>query len=478
MQQTNIRSVYTRGEMEVKRLSKNLLSLFSADMVRRFLGFISVAYLARVLGKDDFGTVNLGFAVLAYGMVISAAGFTTLGTRKVARGDSADFIGQVIGSRMISTLLVLAVFSCGLFLGVPDTKVSWLIVLFLCSLLPQIFFLDWYFQGKETMGVVSVSRMVQSCVYLLIVLLFVRTASDILWVAAGSVCGECAASLVQVVQFRKRFPDVRIHLAPSMHLLRQSIPFALGIILTTLAANYPPIALGILKTSSDVGIYSAAGKFVYFLMMGDRILVLLLLPASARKFQESPKAFTHMLRDTLRWIFLLCLPIAAGGMLLADDLISVVYGAEYSGSSIVLKVLIWYFFLTMFHTVFTSGLLGAGGEKSYGKIMSITALVYFCAVSAGAFWFGPLGAAFGVIVAEGLSLVCMGYALRRLVPLPTPEKIFRGVVSVLVMSIVMGMVLQYGFFWALLAGVISYCLSIIVLRAVLWNDLKTFVARF
>jgi O-antigen/teichoic acid export membrane protein len=462
----------------MKRLSQNFLSLFAADIGRRLLGFIAVAYLARVLGKEDFGAINLGFAVLAYGMVLSAAGFPTIGTKKVAQGSSLEIVGQVIGSRLVSTIFVVAVIIFIVIAGVQNTTIVWLIILFLSALLPQIFFVDWFFQGKETMGIVSAARVTQAVVYLTVVLIFVRTTGDILWVAVGSICGECAASALLYIQFRKKFHDFRIHLKPSLQLFKQSAPLAIGIILSTLMVNYPIIALGILKTSSDVGVYSAASKLVYTLMMGDRILILLLLPASARKFHESPEKFRELLRDTLRWIVIIGLPVAVGGMLIADDMINIVFGSEYDISAPVLQVFIWFFFLTMIHTVFTSGLIGAGDEKSYGKIMVITALAYFIAVSTGAFYFGPIGAALGVVAAEGLSVVLMDRAMRFLVPLSPPEKILRVVLSVVFMAVVVAYVVQYGFLWALLAGAGCYSFFLILLRAVVWNDVKTFIARF
>lgn len=462
----------------MKRLSKNLVALLSADVARRLLGFISVAYLARVLGKEEFGAINLGFAVLAYGMVLSSAGFPTIGTKNIAQGYSSELIGEVMGSRMISTFLVLTLIMITVFSGVRDTTLAWLIILFLCSLLPQIFFVDWYFQGKEAMGVVSASRILQSAVYLIVVLIFVRTGHDVLWVAAGSVLGEVAASVLQYTQLRKRYHIPHIRLKPSLSLFNRSVPLAVGIILTTLVINYPPLALGVLQSSSDVGIYSAAAKFVYFLMMGDRVLVLLLLPASARKFGESQSSFVQMLRDAMKWILIFSLPVTVGGILLAPDIIHIIFGAEYTVSVPVLQVLVWYFFLTMLHTIYTSGLIGAGGERSYGKIMIITAIIYFFSVSAGAYWFGPLGAAFGVVAAEGISVVLMNKALRRLVMLPPPEKIIHIVLSTIVMAICVAYVVSYGLIPALIVGIGCYCGCMIVLRAISLTDIKTFLARF
>ncbi|RPI04754.1 MAG: hypothetical protein EHM64_08860, partial [Ignavibacteriae bacterium] len=213
----------TRKEI-MKRLSKNLLSLFSADMARRLFGFISVAYLARVLGKEGFGAVNLGFAVLTYVMVAGAAGFPTLGTKKIAQGETPELIGSVIGSRMIATMIVLLAAAIISRCAIHDSSFAWLIILFTCAVIPQIFFVDWFFQGKETMGIVSTARVLQAFIYLAVVLVFVRTLGDILWVAVGSIAGESAASVLLYTRFRRTYPDVPVHIRPSLKLLKQSLP--------------------------------------------------------------------------------------------------------------------------------------------------------------------------------------------------------------------------------------------------------------
>ena len=207
--QANVRSLCKNIETLMKRLSKNILSLFSADIARRLFGFISVAYLARVLGKEGFGAVNLGFAVLAYIMVLSAAGFPTLGTKRIAQGALPELAGSVIGSRLIVTSIVLLVAAAAVLTTVQNTTLARLIILFSCAVLPQIFFVDWFFQGKETLGIVSAARVLQAIVYLGVVLIFVRTINDIMWVAAGSIAGECAASVLLFIRFRISNKGVR-----------------------------------------------------------------------------------------------------------------------------------------------------------------------------------------------------------------------------------------------------------------------------
>jgi O-antigen/teichoic acid export membrane protein len=462
----------------MKRLSKNLISLFSADILRRLMGFVSVAYLARILGKEGFGVVNLGFAVLAYSMVLGAAGFPILGTKLVAQGKSQEFVGKIICNRLIMSVFILIVVCTVILLVIPDLTLAYLIILFSFCIIPQALYLDWFFQGKETMGIVSGARILESAIYLIVILIFVRTAQDVLWVAVGAIMGNFITAIILYARFRSIYSGVHLDMKPSMKLLKQSMPLAIGVILATLVGNYPPIALGVFNTTSDVGIFSAANKFVFSLMVGDRILLLLLVPASARKYTQAPQAFKEMLNEAVKWILILGLPIAVGGTLIADDLTILVFGIEYIESAVVLKVLIWYFLLTMLHTIFTSGLIGAGGEKSYGNTMIITALIYLFCVSIGAYWFGPLGAAFGVVVAEGVGVLLINRALRLIVTLRQPEDIIRIILSVIIMALGVAFVLQYGLIWALLVGVISYSILIWIVRAVSWNDLKSLSAKF
>ena len=461
----------------MNRLSRNLLSLFFGDIARRILGFISVAFLARSLGTDGFGLVNLGFAVLAYGSILSTAGFTTLGTKRIARGASPAIAEQIIGGRLTTTLVVFAAITCVTLLAVHNGTSAWLIVLFLCSLFPQIFFLDWYFQGKEHMSTVVIGRIVSSAFYLGVIVLFIRSSNDALWVALGAILGDCAAALWLFLAFRRENPALRIRVSLSLSLLKKSLPLAVGVILATLTINFPPLILGAVRTNTDVGIYSAASKLVFFLLVGDRILFSLLLPASARKQTESVHSFRIVLQDALRWILLLCLPVAVGGTLLGEQLIILVFGAEYAGAGVVFCVFIWYFFLTMLHTVYTAGLISAGKEKPYGRNMAITAVAYGIFVSLGSVWYGAIGAAAGVVIAEGFSIILMHRSLVTTIPLRFPDKTFRILLSAVLMVLCV-CAFRSGDLWlTIVAGAGCYGVSVFILRAFTAADAKSLLAR-
>ncbi|MGE5848072.1 MAG: oligosaccharide flippase family protein, partial [Ignavibacteria bacterium] len=74
---------------------KNIISIFSTEFIARFFAFLSVTYLARILGASNFGVINIGLAVLSYAMIVSNGGLTLFGTKKISAelGSTARLTG-------------------------------------------------------------------------------------------------------------------------------------------------------------------------------------------------------------------------------------------------------------------------------------------------------------------------------------------------------------------------------------------------
>ena len=461
----------------MKRLSKNILSLFSADMFRRLLGFVSVTYLARVLGKDGFGEINFAFAVLAYGSVLNNAGLTLAGTQRIAQGARPEIANEIVGGRLVLSAAVVGITAIVSFLLIPDWTLALLIVLMVFALFPQSFFLDWLFQGMETMAIVSYARMLSSAVYVAVIFLFITRSSGVLWVAGAVIGGDAAAALALLLRFRRKFPDVRIRPRFAPNLLRQSIPLSVGFVLSTLVINYPAFILGIVKSNAEVGSFSAASKLVFFLLIGDRLLLSLLLPASARRYSVEPGLLSSLAQETLRWVLMLGLPIAAGGTLLAEPIVVLVFGPEYAGSAAVMRIFIWYFLLTMIHTVFVSSLIAAGKERAYGKVMVAIAAAYGIFVTAGAAVHGAPGAAGGVVASELFGAVITWRALdgmTAIVPLNVVVRILLAVAAMCgMLAIVPGGPLAASIgLGAAVYGIVLFCV-----RGIRGQDLKSLAAR-
>ncbi|MCX7984097.1 MAG: oligosaccharide flippase family protein [Bacteroidetes bacterium] len=401
----------------MKRFSKNILSLTIADLLRRIFGFITVAYLARVVGTETFGAINTAYAVLAYGIVVSTSGLTAYGIRSVAQGASTYILSTIISERLTLSVLVLTgIVLCTLTI-ITDPTVQVLVLLFSCTLIPLALSPEWFLQGKETMVPIAFARTIAAAIPMVIAIIAIHSSEQTWILAVGSIVGDCCATLILQWVLRSSGIRYNIQFPSSLHLVIQSFPLSVGIILSTLVINYPPLALTLVRSQYDVGIYSAASKLVFFLLIGDRLLNALIFPAVSRKLSMSQESLQPFIQQILRWILFFTTPFAVAGVFLAEDVLKFIFGEQYSVSTPVLQVLVWYFVLTMLHTVFTALLLALHKEKIYRNVMVTTAILYALFVTVGAYSWGAIGAAAGVVVAELLSLMLLIRGVQRLIPL-------------------------------------------------------------
>ena len=459
----------------MKRVSKNVISIVGSDIARRLMGFVAIAYLARKVGVADFGAINIGFTILSYALLVSSAGLNSFGVRAIARGESSNLVNIVTTIKLISSSGAFILVSLLAILFIHADQMAVLVVLFSLSLFPGVYLIDWYFQGKERMGVIGVVRSISALLYLLLILTFVHSPADIIWVAIAAVSGDIVAALGLWIYYRRAEGGGKLYLSLQgwRSLIRQSLPIGGGSMLAAFSVNLPPIILGIFLTNSDAGIFSAASKLVFFLLMIDRVLGTILLPASSRIHSQSPDVLPGSLRYALKWIMIIAVPVCAGGTVLADKIIPLVFGAQYIPSVGVFRILIWFFLSTTLHTVYTSGLIAVGQEKLYAFIMMMSAGLYLLSIVIFTFIFGTVGTAAAMVMSEVMTVIYMQYRLHRFIVVPFPASTLKVIISTVVMVIVLLLLSSLNVFVAVGLGAIIYLVVLFSARGITPNDWQT-----
>ena len=450
----------------MKKLTANFLSLTASEILRKIFGFLAVAYLARRLSVSEFGLVSLAFTVLSYTLNISTAGLNLFGIRESVRTLDHVFTGRLVSLRLVFGATVFLVTVAAAQILVADPLTVKLIVLFNCTLFAQALVLDWYFQGKEAMRTVSIGKSVTAAVYLILLLMFVKRSQDLLYVGYAAVGGDVAMMLFFLLRFRNEGGRLRpvIDIPVWKDMIKQAIPLGVGTVLGQISINLAPLALAILMTTTEVGLYSAASKLVVFLLLFDRVLGVLLLPASARLHAVAPAQLGERLSDALKWILLTALPICVGGMLVANDMIRLVFGENFVAAAELFRILIWFLCFTMIHTVYTSGLIAVAPSNVYGRVMSISALVYLISIGLLTKFFGIHGTVFAVVLSEGITLLVARANLRPYLQL-RPKFSLLWIACALAAMIATVVALQaFGMFVRVSVGAAIYIAALVVLR--------------
>ncbi|MCK4357848.1 MAG: oligosaccharide flippase family protein, partial [Candidatus Cloacimonetes bacterium] len=167
---------------KIKKTAKNIGVLFAGDIFNRLIGFLAVAYLARILGASDFGLISIGLAFLSYSVTISSNGLPMLGVREVVKSENDnELVGDFITARFVFSLIVIfliIIISC----FIKSSVLRSIILAYSLYLFPAVLLLDWYFQAKERMGLIVSVRAIGMIFYLFFILIFIKTNKDIIYV--------------------------------------------------------------------------------------------------------------------------------------------------------------------------------------------------------------------------------------------------------------------------------------------------------
>ncbi len=463
----------------MNRFSRNFLSIIGSDIARSLLGFFTVAFLARKVGAAGFGVINIGLTVFAYALMTSSAGLNAFGTRSIARGEGTATVNAIVSLRLAGAIgAYILVALIALFL-IPYPVTSVFIIIVCTSLIVQVFNVDWYFQGREAMGIIGVSRTSSAALYLFLVVCFIRSEADIAWVAVAAVAGDVCSSLILWTARRKKDPGAafRFTYAGWSGLLRQALPMGVGFILANISVNLPTIVLGIVRSNTAAGIYGAAGKIVTALMMFDRVTGYLLLPASSRMNVGPGDRLSATLAEALRWIVIGALPLCIGGCLLADRLVPLIFGSQYTDAIPVFRILIWFFLWTMMHTVYSSALIAIGQEKLFSRVMLTSSAIYVVTIVAGTLVAGPAGAAAAVVVSELATLLIMRSRVERFLSVGIHPSLRTAVLAAVLMGAALLAMPSAGVGLSILAGAAVYALLLFAFRSVRPADLSAMLGR-
>lgn len=404
----------------MKQAMKNTLSVAGADAASRVLGFAVTAYLGRVLGTAGFGSMNIGLSVLGYALLVSSPGLQVIGTRDVA-GEPVglrEYASGLLSLRLVlaSAFVLCTALVCIVIPGEPELRL--VIALFTGSALPAALSLDWFFQGRERLETVSAGRVIMYVAYLLAVVLLVSSAGDVAWSAVAYFFGVLCSSLWMIAMFRTRvgnLPQFVWAVDRWKSLLRDGLPLGFSSLLAQSIINLPVLIVGVLLSTAQTGLFSAAMKLIFFVLIIDRVFYSVYLPVISRTRDDRDK-FGEVAALGLKLVLAVAVPVAALGAVYARDIIALIYGQGYVDSALLLQILCAFVVFTLVNTVAMGALVAAKREREYLNVMAagtaVIALLCVVLTQGG----GIAGTALSLVIGEAGMSVAFVMKLHRMLP--------------------------------------------------------------
>jgi len=402
-------------------IARNTAATLAGQIVLKIAAFAFAVFVVRRLGAEDFGRYSAAMAYAFICAMLSDLGTSSLAVREMARQpeDIPWIVPNVMAIRAILSLFVIvATTMSAWWLGKqPDMVLG----IFIASL-GMLFYA---FQGPLDALLIARERLYFSSLFNVFNQITFITLGTIALIGGAGYIGLLLAMLAGIavmggasyyvirrvlgIQFVR--PDPRRWRG----LLWASLPFGIIGVIAEFSRRFDIVFMSFVLTYAAVGWFNVPFNLIVMMLMVAQSLALAIYPTMVRTYNSGRGSIQDTFQRAMRYLFLLSLPMAVGGTLLAQPIILTLYGANYSEAVPVMQVMVW-----ALPSMFLAEILGRTSitmhlERRAAAVIAINAIITVGLDLLLIPRFGVIAATWVMVISQGintlLSIIVIGPGL-------------------------------------------------------------------
>jgi O-antigen/teichoic acid export membrane protein len=439
---------------------------------------VSVAMTARYLGPAAYGQLTIAIVFVGMWASLVDLGVGTVIVRLVSsgRGNLERLVGVNSGLALVYCVPLAVMAAVSGWMIYHDADVRTMLVVMSVSLL----FLTTTTTGPVFVTAVKFSAMaiadLASRVALLCVIIgLVVSNADVIWFAVANLIPSLFALLIQGFA-ASRHISLRPVFSPreTRDLLRKSLAQMAIVVIVVLYWRADGVILSLLSSKSEVGVYGLAQTFALNTMVLSAFFLNSTLSTAAALFARDVAAFAGFMRRSVEIMYVVGLPVAVIGTMLAAPLIRLIGDEEFVERGGPTLALLFIAVALQFVSDTVSQGLFAAHKQRFLLWVAVGALAFNitlnCLLAAR---YGAVGAGAAMILTELLAVAATSWGLHRVCGYRMPVKFL---MRVLVPTTVSAAVVLLLSGWHVLivggAAVAAYVLTNLMIGPLTWSVLS------
>jgi O-antigen/teichoic acid export membrane protein len=399
------------------KIASNLLSLTSAEISNRVLGFLTLVYLGRILDISGFGVLGFATAFVSYFILVVNFGFSTYGTREIAKDQSkvSKFVNNIFSIRILLAIFLNLILILLMFFSGKSTAIKTVIILTGLNLFTNAISLNWVFQAVEKMRYIAMRQLLSGLLSLIGVIIFVHSKTDVVIAALIISLSALVGNIWFIPIYQKMFAQIKPEYSIEFwkELFRESFPLAFASIMIGIYYNLDMVMLGYMKPESDVGIYNAAYKIFLLGIVPFQLIFSAFFPMLSRVGLNKSKE----LKDTMKnyAVMIMGSGIVTGIVLLffSERIVLIIFGEKYLASSLPLSILAVNAIIISLNVFLGNPMMAWGKQKEYAIAISFGALTNVILNIILIPKYSYIGAAYATLSSEICVLIGLFYLFKK-----------------------------------------------------------------
>lgn len=463
-----------------RKVAKNSLWLIVQPLLLNLISLAATAYIARVLGKVDYGKFIFAFAFVAMFMPLINMGLRAITVREIAKdkANALEYANKILATRFwlaLPTIILIA-----LVVNIVGYDEQTKLIVYIASLNVIIAsvastFQD-VFQAFENMKYVAYSQFFGGIILTILSVLLLFLGFGIVGLTMAYVFGS-VITLLMAYWYVKTIigrPLFQFDWAFTKEKIIRGAPFFYPSIVALAGVKIGVILLAKMSGNASVGVFGAANNLVEKLWIISDGICTALFPALVSLYQKSQKDAVHLYSQYYEYLLMLALPIAIGTTILSKPIILLIYGQEYIAAVPVLQILVWWLFISFLSSIQSLTLNAIHLEKKSALVSIITTPLYITLNLLLIPTFQEKGTAWANLLSILCSFVLLTYFVKVhfVSMLISWNRLARITSSAALMGIIVYWLREWNLFISIIAGGVIYFSAALVLNVVDMNQLK------
>jgi O-antigen/teichoic acid export membrane protein len=457
---------------------KNTFWLAAAEVISRFLKFILIVNVARVLGVTEYGKFIFALSFISTVVIFSDFGVSSITTRELSKGEeSEDEYSAIFSLKMILGFGAFILIIIGSFFITQDPiiqKIIRILAIYAITLgFSEIIYA--FLRARQIMEYEALARVIQAVLVTGVGLFVISKFASVENLSLSYLFGGLFASIIVLFYFHFKIRPLKFSCQKSVwrKIFSMSWPLGLGTVFGSVSAVIGLLIMGYLNLITEVGLYGAAGKIVNVLFLPLAIIAQSFYPMLNKSFKKSKEVLQKVWNYQIELRMFILAPLVAGMIVLAPRIINLVYGSDFILSALVLQILIPGIGLIYFSGIFSQILVVINEQRKAVMVAfcgSIIAIILNLILIPKFSFYGVALCVF--IVAIFNFLLLFRFTLKFAPLKPLSFKIVLNSIGYIFASILMFFVLSFpkiynlNIFISILVGGLTYLTTVFIYKKI------------
>jgi len=326
--------------------------LSGGQLLSKVAGFAAFACLARVLGPQQYGSVEYGMGLAAFFAMIIDFGLGPVGVREIATGEEpVDLLtANITAARLGLVLICIPLMLLTAAFSHQNEQARSLVWLYSLSLLACPWQLDWLFQARDMMRAAAAGQLIRMGLFAGGVLLLIEPGTPVFYVGCVELGAAALTSTYYLAvqhAFVTRLSFKLVSLPALKRLVKEGLGVGGGQMVSAVNVYAPLLLVATLIGGAETGWFGGAHRVVASLSTFSMLYHFNLYPVLARKLGTSAEAVDDVIVASLRVVSWVSIGGALVLTLLGTELMVLAYGPKFAGAGLTFKLLVWFLPLTL-----------------------------------------------------------------------------------------------------------------------------------